>query len=134
MEHLKVRASDWKNVIKLKSCIQQELLKVDVNLDLGKMKSIEDDLDINILKDVLFKVDSSPVVYEAIFECLKDCTYRNEKITEDFFNVKENRELYYPIVIECLKVNIEPFFKSLASEFSKAFKKETTEKVHESKS
>jgi len=50
-----------------------------------------------------------------------DVTSGGEKITPATFEKEENREQYYPILVECLKVNLAPFFKGLGFIFSRGF-------------
>ena len=61
----------------------------------------------------------SDEVESAALSCAKKCYTENTKdpINADFFEKVENRGLYYPIMIEVIKVNCAPFIKGLVSSF-----------------
>lgn len=111
-----IREAPFKDAMRLKNAIVSEL--ADSGLDL---KNITGDTDISELLSPLLSgvlaVDSSEKVYGALFACLARCSYNGEKITEDIFDRSEARADYYPIVLECAKVNILPFFEGLRSRF-----------------
>ena len=61
----------------------------------------------------------SDEVESAAMSCAKKCYTEpgKEKIDADFFEKLDNRGLYYPIMIEVIKVNCGPFIKGLVSSF-----------------
>lgn len=65
----------------------------------------------------------SEEVEEKLFTCAKRTAYGEDKVTEDFFEPVERRELYYPIMIEITRANVLPFMKSLFSQFEGLFEK-----------
>lgn len=69
----------------------------------------------NVLIDAVLSVDTSEEVSNALFRCANKAVFNNQKVNEDFFEDVDNREYYYPIMIEVLKVNLLPFFKNLSS-------------------
>lgn len=79
-----------------------------------------------LIKSVLY-LASSNEVEESLFTCGKRAVYGNEKniakITEEFFEPLEHRELYYPIMFELIKVNVLPFIKGLFSQFGGSVEK-----------
>lgn len=60
---------------------------------------------------------SSKEVRSCLFNCSTRATYRGAQVNQDFFEKEENRELYYPIMVEILTKNIGPFIKGLLSLF-----------------
>lgn len=104
----------------LKSAIAKELASSDLGgfkMD-ASVKFSEQELNIADFAKLALAVDSSPAVYKALFACLKRCTYNGQSITEATFEDEKAREDYYEIVIECLRVNLSPFFKGLISKLS----------------
>ena len=96
----------------LKNAIAKALLKQDIKLS---------DLDISKLDSLIgaiLSVDSDEVVNKAIFNCLSKSTYNKERIQESIFEDQKARENYYEILIECLKINLNPFFKPLISKLN----------------
>lgn len=76
-------------------------------------------------------VATSDDVEAALFACSSRALYgpTKEPVNRDFFEKVENRELYYPIMIEIIKVNVGPFFKSLISKYADLIpKKESSPK------
>lgn len=112
---VKIYAADFKDAIALKSAIAKELSKADFDLNL---KSLQDEIDLGNFAKIALAVDSSPVVYKHLFDCLVRCTYNGQKITEETFEEVSAREDYYEVVIACLKENLSPFFKGLISKLS----------------
>lgn len=104
---LVVNSAPFKDAMALKNAIARELSTSGMALDLKA--------DISALSSVVLAVDSSDAVYKALLPCLIRCTYNGLKITEATFEDDKAREDYYEIIIECLKVNLSPFFKGLAS-------------------
>jgi hypothetical protein len=71
------------------------------------------------LFSLILKLDSNEEFERALFECLAFCAYDKEKITADTFESEENRELYYPLAMACLKKNLTSFLKPLLAMFKK---------------
>jgi hypothetical protein len=87
--------------------------------------SVTTDVSPEKLGDIIgavLNVATSDDVEAALFACASRAVYGadREKISRDFFETLENRELYYPIMVEIIKVNIGPFFKGLVSKFAAA--------------
>ena len=74
----------------------------------------------NLLENIL-ALATSPVVTDQLFICaaraVLEIGKEKHKIDRDFFEDVDHRELYYPIMLEVLKVNLGPFFKNLGSLF-----------------
>lgn len=64
---------------------------------------------------VVISLGISKDLERALFKCAERAVLGSAKIDRDFFELVENREHYYPIMIELLKVNLTPFFKGLFS-------------------
>lgn len=117
-----INVADFKSSMALKNAIASELSRGQFSL--GSLDGdIEGFLEMDtsklepLLKGALL-LDSSEKVNEALFKCLIRCTYNGAKITEETFEAEEARADYYEIVLECLKVNLMPFMKSLVSKFN----------------
>jgi hypothetical protein len=59
--------------------------------------------------------DTDRGVLAALWHCLARCTYNNNKITPEIFEATAAREDYYPILSACVKENLTPFLRGLAS-------------------
>lgn len=118
---VEIKPAAFKDVAALRKVIAKNL----------KLKNIVDgsdslnlsDIKIGSILDLLAEIDSSDEFEKAVFECLKVCIYdkggKNVRITPQLFDdLPEIRQDYYEIVTECVKENLRPFFKSLASKFN----------------
>lgn len=120
-----INCAKTREVQRLKNVILKEMKKSPIGIKLtgGENTFFEKEMDftgvIDFIKDTLISIETSDEFNEAIFECLKYCTYKTVyKIDEALFDneqVPEAREDYYEIIIACLEENLRPFFKSLIS-------------------
>lgn len=120
-----INCAPTRDVLRLKQVILQEIIKQPLGLKLqeGKQELLDRDLDltgiIEFIKNTLLSLDGSDEFNEAIFNCLKYCTYKTTyKIDMDLFDnsaVPEAREDYYEILLACVEENMRPFVKSLVS-------------------
>jgi len=62
-------------------------------------------------------VATSDDVEACLFKCSEKALLGSDKIDKNFFEKVENREHYYPIMVEIIKANVGPFFKALGSRF-----------------
>ena len=83
----------------------------------GKIDLEKSDVDLSGLIDLVLGAAVSDEVQAALFSCSARALLGTDKIDSDFFEKVENRELYYPIMVEIIKVNVGPFLKGLASKF-----------------
>lgn len=103
----------FESAYKLKSVIEKELLKS--NIDILAL----DFEDISSILNVLMILDSSSEVFEAMFECLKKSSYNGIGIKKETFDTPEKWGDLYEVFFYCLKVNVFPFYKNLLSKFKK---------------
>lgn len=68
---------------------------------------------VETIAGMVLSVVTSRRVKDALFKCAEKAILGNDKVNRDFFENVENRELYYPIMTEVLKVNLGPFFKRI---------------------
>jgi hypothetical protein len=80
-------------------------------------ESMESDIDVSSFLDAALSAISSREVRDCLFRCAERALYDNQKINKDFFEKEDNRELYYPIMIEIVKENVGPFITGLLSSF-----------------
>jgi hypothetical protein len=115
---IKINMANFDDTCDMKDIIEATLAETGLDLDsleLGKASLADMDIDF-ILKPIL-KITSNKEFRKILFKCLERSSIDGEKITRDTFESVENRGEYYPIVLECLKVNILPFFAPLLSRF-----------------
>lgn len=119
-------------VKRLKQTIVKEIQKSPLSLNLkGGMNALDQEIDLSgsleFIKNVLLGIDCSDEFDEAIYACLRHCTYRTtEQITKDLFDrCPEAREDYYEIIFACIEENLRPFLKSLVSTLKMRFQNST---------
>jgi hypothetical protein len=83
----------------------------------GSVDLAKSDIDIMGVIDLVLGAAVSDEVQACLFACSARALLGSDKIDADFFEKVEHRELYYPIMVEIIKVNVGPFFKGLASKF-----------------
>ncbi len=72
------------------------------------------------LAGMVLGVVTSKRVENALFKCAEKVLWGDDKVNRDFFEPVDNRELYYPIMVEVVKANVGPFFRKLGSMFGEA--------------
>lgn len=120
-----INVSDFQDGVKLQNRLIKEAAKEGVKeLDIKKFiqafqngNLLNADIDLNAIILAVIGAATSDEVYEALWPCLKKSTYDKERITKATFDSEEARGDFYPIAIECCKVNILPFWKALLSKF-----------------
>lgn len=83
----------------------------------GKVDLEKSDVDIAGIIDLVLGAVVSDDVEACLFLCAGRALLGQEKIDQDFFEKVENRELYYQIMVEIIRVNVGPFLKGLVSKF-----------------
>lgn len=74
----------------------------------------------------VISVAVSDEVEAQLFKCAARALIGEDKVDRDFFEDVDNREFFFPIMLEVAKVNVAPFFKNLASLFSGVMPTKTT--------
>jgi hypothetical protein len=105
---LRVTPASFELADELQNEVMRALEKSDITLDT--------EIDANILNPLL-SVAGSKEIKKLLFECCKTVLFGEETVNKDFFEKVENRELFYPIMIEVMRVNLLPFFQGLLSQF-----------------
>jgi len=126
-KELIVQPSSFTNTMQLKYHIGKALNIKELNLS-GIDINSEDPLKSNVGSETIgsmienaISVATDPKVMKSLFKCCeKVVMYDKNLVDESFFDKIENRELYYPIMIEVIKVNIAPFFGKISSMFQGA--------------
>ena len=123
-----INCAPTRDVLRLKQVILREMIKQPLGLKMKEGQQniqdfIQQEVDatgiMEFIKNVILSIDTSDDFLEAVFECLKYCTYKSTyKINMDLFDDKsipEAREDYYEIIESCIEENLRPFGKSLIS-------------------
>jgi len=79
------------------------------------------EIDINFIKGVLLGLVSSPKVEAALWVCMENCLYKNERITVSTFEDMDARADYLEICYEVAKENVYPFMKNLYAKYKPMF-------------
>lgn len=93
---------------------------IDVNAEAVGAEGLDlDKIEASGFIDAALSVIGNKRVRSALFACSSRAVYGDElaKLSKDFFNIPENRPLYYPIMVEILKENLTPFIGGLTSSF-----------------
>jgi hypothetical protein len=107
-------AMDLRDAVEI--AVKSGKLKFDVQVNQEDLlKSDLGDETFGSLINAVLSVDSSKEVRKCLFVCAERAVLGEAKIDKDFFEKPENREFYYSIMFEILKVNLAPFFKGLFS-------------------
>jgi hypothetical protein len=122
---LRITPASFANAMELQTAVAEALKGTKLDLSglagAGLDSEIEDLAGpIGTMVSGVLSVITSKRVENALFECCKTALIGDDKITRDFFEDPEKRELYYPIMTEVVKVNLGPFFKRLGSLFGGA--------------
>jgi hypothetical protein len=97
----------------LKDTLAFELSKANLLKDISLSQDISQL--VTILPNIILILDSSKPVKEALFKCLEKCTLNDQKINVNLFNDNPSYiSDYYEIVLDCLRINLSPFFKNQA--------------------
>lgn len=75
------------------------------------------EIDANFYKDLFCAGLSSKKIEAALWQCMKRCAYKGEKITDDTFEDEKAREDYIPICFHVMEQNIKPFTKALSQQY-----------------
>lgn len=118
-----INPASYKEVKELKKVILQVIEKHPLGLKLlGQTNNVmEKQIDfsqlLDFIKNIVIGMDTSEEVENALFSCLRHCTYDTTKvINEELFDeVIEAREDQYEIFVACIEENLTPFIKSLVS-------------------
>lgn len=123
-----INCAPTRDVLRLKQVILREMIKQPLGLKMKEGQQniqdfIQQEVDatgiMEFIKNVILSIDTSEDFLEAVFECLKYCTYKSTyRIDMDLFDdktVPEAREDYYEIIVSCIEENLRPFGKSLIS-------------------
>src|SRR5690242_20291792 len=97
---------------KLMKTVARELSGVDFNLELKNLDELSEK-DINVLKNVVFRIIQSDAIEQALLECMKKCLYNDQRITLETFETEDARQDYLPVAWEVMKANLRPFFSGL---------------------
>jgi hypothetical protein len=115
---IKINEASFEDCCQLQELIASILAETGLdlnNIDFNNLNEFVKNTDIDFILKPILKMISNKEFRQIIFKCLNRSLYDNERITPELFDIVENRGDYYPIVIECLKVNILPFFSKLLS-------------------
>lgn len=123
-----INIADFEDGMRLQNRLIKEAAKegvkdFDVKKLLGAFQTgniMGADIDVNAILMAAIGAATSDSVYEAIWPCLKKSSYDGERITRATFDAEGARGDFYPIAIECCKVNLSPFWRPLLSELNGA--------------
>ncbi len=117
-KELLITPASFSEAMALQKAIGRALKGTKLELPANAVAEISPDTFGDIIGAIL-GVATSDEVEAALFACSERALYgpNKVKVDRDFFEQVENRELYYPIMVEVIKANVGPFFKGLASKF-----------------
>lgn len=126
-QELQITPTDFETALALQKAIADALKEKGIRLNLGKLEIDKDnplatevnDNTIDGILEMLMSIATYPDVINLLFKCCEKVLLGKDlkKVNRDFFEESENRQYFYPIMVEVLKANIGPFFKNLGSLF-----------------
>lgn len=116
-QDLRITPASFEDAMELQrtvgTAIKENKLNIDGNFgDSLANTEISPDTIGDIINTII-NIGISKDVENALFKCAERALVGDKKVNRDLFEPVENREHYYPIMIEILKVNLLPFFKAL---------------------
>lgn len=114
MEGLRITPASFTDAQALQRAIANAMKGSNIELP----ENMKSEIKLGGFIDAAMSLISSPEVDAALFKCAEKAVYNNQKVSRDFFEDVANRELYYEIMLELIKVNVGPFFKRIASKFA----------------
>ena len=120
---LQITPAPFIDAMRLQKSIAKAIGKSEVKINARLLEGDATPETIGSFINALIEVGVSDEVEDGVFKCAERALYDNNKIDYDFFENVDNRELFYPIMIEIIKVNCMPFFKKAVSSLSGVFDK-----------
>ena len=116
---LRINPASLANAFALQKALGRALKDANLSFDVGDFKKLDQAVEklLPTLANGLLAVITSDEVEAALFRCAEKALLGDKKVDRDFFEDVENRQYYFPIMIEVIKVNVGPFFKTLSSMF-----------------
>jgi hypothetical protein len=118
-KELQITMCSFDEGMELQDSIAAALAEQKISLDMPKPTKgkAQPDIDPGAIIQPILKVIGDKRIRDALFACAKRAIYDNQKVDKEFFEDASNRKLYYPIMMEVLKINIGPFIDSLIGQF-----------------
>lgn len=79
----------------------------------------QSDIDLNLMKNLFCAGFSSKKIDSALQECMKKCTYKGVRLTDDTFEPEDARQDYVSVCLEVALANLRPFTKNLFAELNR---------------
>lgn len=118
MSNYEIKFAGFEDALALKNALAAELSESKLSLDSVDLSGGMDSVDVDSFLGAALKLDSSLEIQTALFKCLESSLYDDKKIVRETFDDVKAIEDYYPIMFECAKVNLSPFFKKLGSKLT----------------
>lgn len=118
---LEITPASFEAAMELQDALSAALTSEKISLDLKALGSIAKDEegqedasgDVGDIVSALLRLVKSKRLRDALFSCAERALYDKQKVNKDFFEKPENWGVYYPIMVEVLKVNVGPFIGGL---------------------
>lgn len=100
----------------------KELYQVILEEMKGLKVSANDEIDVNMFKDIFCTLLSSKKIEAAIWKCAERCLYQGHRITTDTFEPVSARQDYIESLYLIAEANIHPFGSALFVKYSPIIK------------
>jgi hypothetical protein len=114
---LRITPASLSDALALEKAIGRALKGTRLELPETVTAEVTTDMFSDIIGAVL-GVATSDEVEACLFKCAERALVGTVRVDRDFFEDVENRQYYYPIMVEVIKENVGPFFKGLGSQFA----------------
>lgn len=116
-KELKITVASFSDVMALMKALSDSMRDGGIKFNLQGFK-FEGEIEIGDIGPVIeaaLSVATDDAVRDRLLECGKKALIGDSKVNMDFFEAEENRQYYFPVMIEIARVNLAPFFGSLNS-------------------
>ena len=114
---LKITPAGFSDALALEKAIGRALKGTRLELPETVTAEISPDM-FSDIAGALLGVATSDEVEACLFKCAERALVGTDKVDRAFFEDVDNRQYFYPIMVEVIKVNVGPFFKGLGSQFA----------------
>ena len=114
---LKITPAGFSDALALEKAIGRALKGTRLELPETVTAEISPDM-FSDIAGALLGVATSDEVESCLFKCAERALVGTDKVDRAFFEDIDNRQYFYPIMVEVIKVNVGPFFKGLGSQFA----------------
>lgn len=116
-KELKITPASFMDVMALMKALSDSMKEGGIHFSLQGFK-FEGEVEIGDIGPIIeaaLSVATDDSVRNCLFQCAKKALIGQDKVDMDFFEKEENRQHFFPVMLEIARVNLSPFFGILNS-------------------